>query len=504
MLGISGSYWMDSAPGPSYPALAQDVTVDVAVIGAGIAGISAAWELVRSGYRVALCDSHQIAAGTTGHTTAKLTAAHGVVYAHLTSSLGDQVARLYAQSQLDAIARVERIADELNIDCELERLPAYAYCEDPGGVADLRAEAEAVLRAGLPATFTTEVGLPFPVAGAVRVDDQAQFHPRKYLLALTEAIARQGAQVFENTRVVNFSNDGPHVLSTDAGHRITAEYVVVATHYPIVNRASLFTRLIPHRELVVAAPISAAHDPHGMFITMEDNTRSVRTAPYRDGQRLLIVTGEHFTPGAADVTQRLGRLAGWMMERFHPSSLAYHWAAQDNATPDRVPYVGRMPGAEHMYVATGFRGWGMTNGVMSGHLICGLIKGEPPSWASIYDPHRMHITVEAGGLVKAAAGVAGHYVGDRVRHGEVGTVAELASGQGAVLRVGGERCAVYRDDDGRAHAVSAVCTHMGCVVGFNEVERSWDCPCHGSRFATDGSVLEGPATKPLAPRALEQ
>ncbi|MEU4836082.1 FAD-dependent oxidoreductase [Streptosporangium sp. NPDC023615] len=491
---------MESAPGVPYPVLDRDLQVDVAVVGGGIAGLSTAWELTRAGRSVAVVEAGRIAAGVTGNTTAKVSALHTLVYADLAASAGPEAAALYARSQREAIAHLIATATELGAACDIERVPSLTYVESADGVGKLRAEAEAAEQAGLPASFVTTSSLPFPIAGAVRVEDQAQFHPRAYLLALAEAMTGQGALIFEGTRVVGLKEGTPCRLTTAGGQTITAADVVVATHYPVFDRSLLFTRMEPHRELVVAAAIPADQDPGGMFITTEQSTRSVRTAPYGDGQRLLIVTGESFLPGSGNVEDRLERLRSWTVERFVGARLTHWWAAQDNDTTDGVPFVGPLhPGARHAYVATGFGGWGMSNGVMSGLLLSALITGGESPWAGLYDPRRLRPVREAGPALKMQATVARHFVGDRLSSAGTGAqdVIDLPAGQGTVVKRGGKRCAVYRDENGALHAVSAICTHLGCVVGFNEAERSWECPCHGSRFGVDGTVLQGPAVTPL-------
>ncbi|MEU4547747.1 FAD-dependent oxidoreductase [Nonomuraea dietziae] len=481
---------MDGTPQPSRPPLSSDVRVDVAVLGGGIAGLSTAWELTKAGRSVAVLEAGRIAAGVTGHTTAKLSALHTLTYSSLSAADGE----LYARSQLEAVEHVARTADELDLECEFERAAAYTYTETAEGLEQIRAEVEAARRAGLPAEFVTETALPYPIVGAVRVRGQAQFHPRKYLLGLAEAMTAGGAQIYEHTRAVRL--DSGRVTTAD-GLVVTADDVVVATHYPVFDRALLFARMTPRRELVVAAPIEAAADPRGTFITTEQGTRSVRTAPLEDGRRLLLVTGEKYRPGEGSVGARLERLAEWMTERFGVEP-GYRWAAQDNDTTDGLPFVGPLHvGARHAYVATGFGGWGMSNGVMAGLLLAALISGKDRPWAGLYDPRRVHPLREAGPLLKAQASVAAHFVGDRFGSAGRDDLEGLLPGQAAVVKVAGERCAAYRDVEGQVHAVSALCSHMGCVVAFNDAERTWECPCHGSRFALDGSILQGPATEPL-------
>jgi Rieske Fe-S protein len=231
----------------------------------------------------------------------------------------------------------------------------------------------------------------------------------------------------------------------------------------------------------------------------------VRTAPLPDGRRLLIVTGEHFTPGAGgDVEERFDRLAGWATERFGPLTFSHRWATQDNDPTDSVPLVGPLhPRAQHAYVATGFAGWGMATGIMAGRLLAEQITGRECPWSELYDPRRIASVVREGGtFLKTQAEVARHFVGDRVSTPGASSVDQIAPGDGAIVRVNGERCAVHRDAEGQVHAVSARCTHLGCLVAFNRAEGAWECPCHGSRFAPDGKVVQGPAVRPLERREL--
>ncbi|BCL26652.1 FAD-dependent oxidoreductase [Streptomyces aurantiacus] len=502
--GQGESFWMATADATDHPALTEDTTVDVVVVGGGIAGLSTAWELARTGRTVAVLEADRIAAGVTGHTTAKVSALHTLVYDRLRRTRDQDAAGLYARSQQGAVERVAEIVAMLDIACDLERVPAYTYATEPAAVPELRAEAEAAAAAGLAATYVARTELPYEVSGAVRVDAQAQFHPRKYLLALAEDVLARGGRIYERSRATGLSEGSPCRVTVESGHTVTARDVVVATHFPVFDRALTFARLSPRRELVVAAPIAAGIAPAGMYITQEEGKRSVRTAPLDEDHRLLIVTGESFTPGTGDPREGFRRLDAWMRARFPVGDTAYRWAAQDNDSTDTVPLVGPFhAGSRHTYVATGFGGWGMSGGVMAGRLLTDLIRGDEPAWAGLYDPRRLKSTLrEAPALLKQQAEVAKHFVGDRLSTTHVDSVAEIPPGTGAVVRVEGQRCAVYRDKDGVAQAVSARCTHLGCLVAFNDAETAWECPCHGSRFGVDGSIRQGPAGRPLEKRDL--
>jgi glycine/D-amino acid oxidase-like deaminating enzyme/nitrite reductase/ring-hydroxylating ferredoxin subunit len=502
---VDESYWVATTPSTGYPPIGVDATADVAVIGAGIAGLCTAWDLVRAGLDVVVLEADRIAAGVTGYTTAKLTALHGLGYARLEAKHGADDAALYALSQQDAVDRTAALCAELDIDADLERAPAHTYVEDPRRADEIKAEAEAARRAGLDASYVTETELSFPVAAAVRVEGQLQFHPRKFLLALAERITDAGGRIHERTRVTGLHDGSRCRLTTENGASVEARDAVIATHYPVFDRTMLFTRLKPRRELVVAAPVPSEAAPTGMYFSPEDTVRSVRSAPYDEARRLLIVTGESFEPGAGEVRERFTRLDAWARQRlpgFADADMTYRWAAQDNDSSDHLPYVGHAhPGTQHVYVATGFGGWGMSNGVMAGRLLTAHIAGGGrPAWTDLYDPRRLPQVRETAQLARFQTAVAKHFVGDRLHTSHVDSVTDIPPGSGAVVRLEGRRCAVYRDEAGYTSVLSARCTHLGCLVQFNDAERVWECPCHGSRFGTDGSVLHGPATRPLEPR----
>jgi glycine/D-amino acid oxidase-like deaminating enzyme/nitrite reductase/ring-hydroxylating ferredoxin subunit len=394
------------------------------------------------------------------------------------------------------------LVESEGIDCEWVRKDNYIYAETDKELSTVQQEAEASAAAGLAAEFVTETPLPWQVAGAVRQRHQAQFHPRKYLLHLARSIDGDGSVVWERTRATDVVEGSPCQVETEAG-TITARDVIVATHLPFLDRGMYFTKVFPHREHVVAVKVPADAVPDGMFISAGSPKRSVRGAPYGD-DALLVITGEsHKTGEEPETGERYERLNAWAWEHFPVISTEYRWSAQDNYSMDGVPFIGRYTrGSDHLYTATGFSAWGMTNGTLAGMLLSDAILGRDNPWAELYDSNRIKPLASAATVIKENIKVAGHFVGDRISKEGKDSAPALQPDEAAVIGSSGGTVAAYRDTNGALHTVSATCTHMGCLVSWNKGERSWDCPCHGSRFSCDGEVLQGPAVQPLAPRDL--
>jgi glycine/D-amino acid oxidase-like deaminating enzyme/nitrite reductase/ring-hydroxylating ferredoxin subunit len=488
------SFWLDTTPRTDYPAMPGDVLADVAVIGGGITGLTAAVLLKSSGKTVVLIEARRIAEGVTGHTTAKVTSQHQITYNALINIHGVEKARLYAQANEAAIDRVESFVDEKDIDCDFRRLPAYVYTESAQTVPQLRSEVEAARRVGLSASFTRNAPLPFSVEGAIRFENQAQFHVREYLLPLAEEIPGDGSHLFEGTRALDVKEGIQCRVETDRG-RVIARDVVVATHVPFLFKGQFWGKAIPQREYGIAARIGETVATQGISISADSPTRSIRTAS-RNGETVLIVVGESHKTGEDPDTERHYRnLEEWSRERFGVTDFENRWSTQDYYSMDGLPFVGRAgAGSEHVYVATAFASWGMTNGTAAAMLLSDLIVGRDNEWAKLYDSTRTASLATKEALTEGTKQAA-HLVGDRFR--STGNVADVAPGEGRIVGHPGDQRAVYRDLRGEVHAVSARCTHLGCIVSWNPAETSWDCPCHGSRFSVDGEVLHGPAVRDL-------
>jgi glycine/D-amino acid oxidase-like deaminating enzyme/nitrite reductase/ring-hydroxylating ferredoxin subunit len=485
------SYWIDSTPENNFSPFVDNLLVDVAIVGAGIAGLTAATLLKRAGKTVAVIESKRIATGTSGHTTAKVTSLHQLIYADLIEQLGKEKARIYAESNQAAIARVAKFVEEEQIECDFSRQSAYTFAEFPEDLNKIEAEVEAAIALGLPASFVKETSLPFSIAGAVKFDNQAQFHARKYLLHLAKNILGNGSYLFEETRVEAVEEGNPSQVKTNKGV-VRAQDVIVTTNLPILNEGLFFAKAYPKRSYIVAAPIDSAKAPEGMFIGVDNHYHSIRTTPY-DGGLLLLVGGEGHKTGTVEDTEKCYlRLEEYARSRFGVDSFAYRWSTQDMVSFDKLPYIGKLtPFNNHIYVATGFSLWGMTKGTLSGMLLSDLILGRNNPWADLYDATRATPFVSQTSI-KENADVAVHWIGDRFK-GLTSSLASVPQGEGKLVTVDGKKVAAYRDEGGTIHAVSATCTHLGCIVNWNSAEKSWDCPCHGARFSCEGEVLHGPA-----------
>ena len=495
--------WLEHADS-RYPALEGDVEVDVAVIGAGITGATAAHLLKQAGLRVALLETSRVAFGATGYTTAKLTVGHNLVYRSLTESHGAHVARRYARSNQEAIERVAALVAEHGIECDFERASNYVYTEDEASAGELEREAEAARAAGISAELTTETDLPYPVAAAIRVENQAQFHPWRYVAALARLVDGDGSHVFERTRATGVRSDARCRVET-AGGAVTAGHVVVATQLPFLDRGLFFAKAHPTKSYAVAATVPAEDAPRGMYITSDEPTRSVRSAPAGDRRRALIVGGESHKPGTdPHAGERYERLEAFLRERFGVAEAEHRWSTHDYVPVDELPYIGRLRrGDDRVLVATGFAKWGMTKGTLAAAILTDAILGRPSEYADLYDSTRFDPARSARRFARENGQVGARFVGARVRpRPGREDVERLAPGEGTIARIGGRQYAVHRDEAGELHVLSARCTHLGCIVGWNPADRAWECPCHGSRFAADGTLVQGPATADLDRRSL--
>ncbi len=485
------SLWLDTASPATYPAPRDDVRVDVAVLGGGITGLTTALLLKREGARVAVLEAARVGSGVTGCNTGKVTALQSTILSTIRSRHGPEKAKVYAEASLAAVELVAELSADEGIECDLERRPAFTYAADNTEIEAVEQEAEAAGEAGLGTRLVDSIDLPYPVAGAVRLDDQVEFQPTRYARGLAAAVDGDGSHVLEETRALSVETGSPCRVHT-SGATVTAGQVVDATHYPLLDRGLYFARLEPTRSYCIAARIRGA-PPQGLSISAGSTTRSLRS--YGD---LLIVGGEGHETGAEEASRaRYDRLEQFARRHWDVEAITHRWSAQDPTPYDDLPVIGRYgPRSTRLFVAAGFMKWGLTGGTLAAILLRDLLGGRDHLWSSTFDPSRVTLRA-APRLAQLNAKVAFDFIGDRVRPVQTGSQEDVPRGEARVVRDESGKTGVYRDESGGVHAVSLRCTHLGCLLRFNAAERSWDCPCHGSRFDVDGAVLEGPATRPL-------
>lgn len=494
------TYWEAVSNGSptAYPSLAEDIRADVVVVGAGMVGLTAAYELARAGKKVVVLEALQIASQATARSTAKVTSQHGLLYGTLIRNFGEDNARLYAQANQQAIERIANMVEKERIDCAFERKPAFVYAPDIETASEVNDEAMAAAMLGLPARTVKEIPAPVACASAMCFDDQAQFNPVHYLIGLARTVARM-AQVSENSRVVGVEQyDDVQLVKTQAGHTVRAKHVVVATHLPVVPEGKFFAKAFTFSHSIAAAPLPAGVSVDGMFVAAGASSYSFRLDS-SSGVNHIIAAGPTYETGVPeDLSDSFTKLEAFLREHFNIEQPTFRWTNEDFRSMDGMPFAGRASSSTpNLYVATGFNAWGITNGVVAAHIIADeILKHENPC-ADLFEAAR--IKPLAGGteflkenLISAKQFVVGHLSSSTPDADE-----HLSLGCARVIRNDGESIAQYRDMGGRLHEVSAICTHMGCVVDWNEIDLTWDCPCHGSRFRPNGEVVHGPATTAL-------
>ena len=486
--GKPESCWVACAPLTRYVRYDQSDRTDVAIIGGGIVGLTTAYLLLQAGYAVTVLEARRIARQVTGRSTAKVTAQHALIYRHLIETLGLERARLYGEANHCGVELIAALAARHEIACDFERRNAYAYTHRSERMEAIEAEADAAQRFGFDADLVAPAPLPFSTAGALRFAHQAQFNPAQYLVGLATAVADNGGRIFENTRVDDVVRQRNGWRAKAGHHRLEAERVVVATNVAMWNPLDLDVKLRPRCHTAMAFRALPTGVVDGMFIDVDDPSHSIRMGHDRDGP-LLIVLGPSFTTGNdGDVARRFRDLERWVRANIPAAEVVWRWVNEDYDSPDRVPFAGELSrDAPGMYVATGFNGWGISNGTAAAMLIADQVQGLANPWRELYNPkRRVPKDFNRGGDSQSL----------------VDALDDIEPGSGGVIEHGKKKFAVWKDAQGNAHSLSASCTHMGCTVTWNNADLTWDCPCHGSMFTREGEVIHGPATEPLEPARL--
>lgn len=489
-------FWFDGVEAPVYPMLDEDLHVDVAIVGAGQVGLHCAYRLQDTGLRVVLLEALRIGRQATGRSTAKITTQHGQRYAALVEKFGRDGASVYAEANAAAIAEITRLAADMEDGGGLEPRDAYIYATDESQVRQLEKEAETARSLGLPAEMVTDAGLPFPTAALLRYTGQYQYHPYRYMCELA---SRLRIPVYEGSRVTEITDGSPITLTAN-GRTVMAQHVVVSTQMPVVNEGMFFARAFPFAHPVVAAPLPEGMQLDGMFISAGSPSHSLRTADM-NGRTYIIAAGPEYKSGQTEEEQgAMDDLRAFLEEAFGVGAPTHAWTNEDFKPMDGVAFVGPVKSGGNLLIATGFEAWGITQGVVAADILADHIMGTTHPAASLFDSTRIKPMAGASEFAKGNIQAATHLVGDRLLKRKAVSLEEIATDSGGVVDDGDEQLAVRRHADGSLTALSATCTHLGCIVGWNETDRTWDCPCHGSRFDEWGEVIAGPAVSPLKRR----
>jgi len=506
--GENVSFWVDSTPIISFNKPNQDITTEVLIIGGGIAGLTTAYKLLKAGKKVVLVEDGFIGSGESGRTTAHLTSSLDDRYYFLADTFGEENAKLAAESHAAAIDEIEKIVTTLNIDCSFKRVNGYLFLHPTDKEENLNKEFEATQKAGLRTSILK--GIPCLANGenqrCLAFSNQAQFHILHYLKGLADAIISLGGIIYTETHAENITKKGAEVN----GYTFSADHIVVATNTPINDTLTMHTKQHAYRSYVIGGKVPKGQLPYSLWWDTGDQESKWVSQPYHyvrvesfdDKYDLLIAGGEDHKTGQEDeedITQseRYDRLEAWTRNYFPmlENDLTYRWSGQVMEPVDSLGFMGKNPGDDNIYIITGDSGNGMTHTTIGAMIICDSIMGIKNKWEDLYSPSRITLKT-VGDFVKEAGNMASQYL-DWIKGSDLKNTADLPAGEGAVLSSGLKKIAVYRDYDNTLKAFSAVCPHLGCIVQWNDDEKSFDCPCHGSRFDTEGTVMNGPSATDL-------
>jgi glycine/D-amino acid oxidase-like deaminating enzyme/nitrite reductase/ring-hydroxylating ferredoxin subunit len=478
----------------SYPPLDDRGDAEVVVVGGGITGLTTAWLLAREGRDVILLERSRIGSGTSGATSAHVTDVPDLRYRRLIKNFGEKTGRLLVARAGDALALMTELIAAESIRCDFAPVSGYLFAEATTERADLEEEARAARRLGRSCAFTRDVPLPWTVAGAVEFPGQAIFHPLRYLVGLAELTKRAGGAIHEHTSVTGYEVEGKgRVRIETLSATIRARHLILATHTPI-GFSLVQTEVAPYRSYVVSRESEKAF-PEGLFWDTADPYHYLRRVEIDDEALVLVGGADHKSAHEQDPAARFAELEAYCVPRLGAGSTARCWSAQFYEPADGLPYIGPIVGSDSVCIATGFSGTGLVFGTMAALELAAILRGDKRREYP-FDAKRLRLAA-APRLASENADVAACWVGDRFAAGDRRSFADVSPGEGAIVRSGGKRRAVFHADDGTLHVFSPVCPHMGCHVRWNGVERSWDCPCHGARFAATGEVIEGPALRGL-------
>lgn len=496
---MDNSFWIETTNKTNYPKLEKDTKVDVCVVGGGIVSAITAYLLMNSGLNVCVLEKNRVCTGVTANTTAKITSQHDLFYNYLTNNFDLGFAKQYLNSNEEAISLIKSIIEKENIDCDFEMQDSYVFTTSKQEAEKIKTEIDVVNKLGLNAEYLTKIPLPVKdIVAAVKFPNQAQFHARKYVLKLFDIVSKNGVKIYENSKVTEIKhNSDNYTISTDLA-TVTAKYVVIATHYPIKNFPGFyFLKMYQSKSYAIAVDTKEELFP-GMYINSWDPVISFRTVPYNNS-RLLIVVGSDHKTGATDVNieDSFKNLENYIRNIYPNMEVKYRWSTEDCITLDKVPYIGEFSNLyNNMYIATGFKKWGMTLSHVAGKIIADKILGKESEYSKIYTATRLQPIKnikEFGNMLKQST----YSLVINKTKAPLNSLDDITNGNGGIIEYNSKKIGVYKDDSGKIYAVKPICKHLGCELSWNNLEKTWDCPCHGSRYDYMGNIITEPTKENL-------
>ncbi len=495
------SFWKEITEEASlFPSLTENIETEIAIIGAGITGVTAALELKKAGHRVVVLEAATVAGGTTGYSTGNLYVPVQPYFQSIVNKFDEETAGIVARARRDAIDFIEKTVNDNQIDCQFHRRPFYFYVKEEKNVSKLEKEVAALQKAGIDIDYTYDLPLPEKYIKAAKIDRQARFNPYQYVRALAKKLHTDGCEIYEMTRVTKIEEKDQCIISTTGG-QVKADKVIMATHIPKGFNV-VQTLVAPYRSYVVAVELEGDY-PDGNFWDLDKQpAHAISSHSTHEQLDMLMFAGNHHKTGQSEASHEKNykEIEAYIRNLYPVKSIAFRWSAQHYAPADGLPYIG--PSArttKKIYMATGYSADGLTYGTVAGMLLASQIEGKENTWNKAFNSTRFTPLKSAEKFIKETVNVASEMVKDYRKSYDEKAFADIRLGEARVMEIDGKKLAVTRDDKSVLHVVSAVCPHLGCIVHYNDAEKTWDCPCHGSRFELDGSFIEGPAYEPLPP-----
>lgn len=495
------SYWVDSTQKTNYPKLDKDIETDVCIIGGGITGISTAYLLSKENpnLNITILEADLIAMGVTANTTGKVTSQHGLLYNYLYNSFGKDTAMGYLNSNEDAIRLIENIVKKENIECNFTKEDAYVYTCEKQNDEKIKEELNTLNSIGFEAEYLKETPLPFDIVSAIKFPNQAQFHPREYLLALLPILEKNNVKIYENSKVVDIKHKDDYYEIHANDSVVTAKYLVLASHYPIKNFPGMYFIKMYQDSSYVIGVETEQEIFDGVYISCDTPVTSFRNIIQPNGKKLLIVGGSGHKTGATDVNieDSYINLENYIKTIYPDAKVKYKWMTEDCVTLDKIPYIGEFSNfLPNMYVATGYKKWGMTTSHVAARIITDKILEKNNPYEEIYTSTRLEPlknSKEFGNILKQSV----YSLGINKIKEPIIDYNDLENDSGGVVDYNGVKVGIYKDKDGNIYAVEPYCKHLGCELSWNNLEKTWDCPCHGSRYDYEGNIITEPTTEAL-------